>query len=202
MKVAAVILAAGRSSRFEDGHKLLAEIDGIPIIRHVCAAVAASGVDEIVLVTNEPDGAVARAAGAGRWRIADNPNASHGLSTSLRAGIENCPSDADGILVALADMPGITAAFIDGLLTVFKSAPDTIVFPQSADGVNGHPIIWPATLRADLQTVTGDTGGKTVLAAHKHLWRPVRCTDAGPFADIDTRGDLAAFIEPTGSGMD
>ena len=55
MNVAAIILAAGSSTRFENGHKLLAEIDGIPVVRRVASAIAQSDVGDIVLVVARMD---------------------------------------------------------------------------------------------------------------------------------------------------
>ncbi|MBS0232620.1 MAG: nucleotidyltransferase family protein [Proteobacteria bacterium] len=191
--MAAVILAAGRSSRFKDGHKLLAEIDGTPIVRHVCTALAASNVDEIILVTAGADDFIAKAAGTGRWRTVENPNARDGLSTSLRTGLENISPEADGILVALADMPGIEPALVNALISAFTAAETAIVFPASKEGRRGHPVIWPKSLFGALSSMTGDTGGKTILADHKNLWRAVPCENKGAFADIDTRADFEAF---------
>lgn len=193
MKVSAAILAAGSSSRFEDGHKLLAEIDGKPIVRIVCKTLAASDASEILLVTSEASGLVAKAAGNGRWRIVENQTAYDGLSTSLRIAVQNIAADADGLLVALADMPGITTPLVDAVISAFAESRSSIVFPVSTDGRRGHPILWPKSLFADLMNVSGDTGGKAILAEHRSLWRPIACASDGAFADIDTRTDLAAF---------
>ncbi|MFT3733360.1 MAG: nucleotidyltransferase family protein [Hyphomicrobium sp.] len=195
MTVAAIILAAGQSSRFEDGHKLLAAIDGIPIVRRVCSALAASNVGETILVTADRDGAVAAAAGAGRWRIVGNPDARDGLSTSLRVGLENIGRDVDGALIALGDMPGITTGLANELLAAFDSHRSAIVFPLASNGRRGHPVIWPKHLFATLAAMRGDSGGKSLLAEHKELWLPVPCDDEGAFADIDTRDDLQAFTD-------
>jgi molybdenum cofactor cytidylyltransferase len=130
LKIAAIILAAGSSSRFEDGHKLLVEIDGQPIVGYVCSALARSKVDDILLVTSEANGAIAKAAAVGRWRIVENPNANEGLSTSLRAGIQNIDPDSSGLLVALGDMPGIASELVDTLLSAFNRCQGrAIVFP-------------------------------------------------------------------------
>lgn len=194
MTVAAIILAAGRSTRFAGGHKLLIEIDGEPIVRRVAEALAASAVGEIVLVTPALDGPVAQAAGAGRWRTIENTQAAEGLSTSLRAGIEAIGESADGILVALADMPGIDAPLVDALIGAFKESDGrSIVFPVSAEGRQGHPVIWPRSLLPALSQLIGDTGGKALLAQHRDLWRPVATASSGAFADIDTREALASF---------
>lgn len=193
MTVAAVILAAGRSSRFEDGHKLLAEIDGIPVIRHVCRALAASHVGDIALITSESGSAIAKAAGQGRWRTVENADARRQLSDSLRTGLENVP-DADGVLVALGDMPGITTQLVNALVAAFKSKPDAIVFPVARDSRRGHPVIWPKALLPSLMNLSGDTGGRTILAAHSELWLPVPWDDERAFADIDTRADLQRFM--------
>ncbi len=193
MTISAVILAAGRSSRFEDGHKLLAEIDGAPIVRHVCTALAASNVDEIILVTSDMNDAVVKAAGTGRWRAVENPEARDGLSTSLRTGLENISPKTDGILVALADMPGIEPALVNALISAFSAEEPAIVFPVAKDGRRGHPVIWPKSLFRALASMTGDRGGKTILTDHKNLWRPVPCENKGAFADIDTRADFEAF---------
>ncbi|WP_414461701.1 nucleotidyltransferase family protein [Hyphomicrobium sp. DY-1] len=193
MTVSAVILAAGRSSRFEDGHKLLVEIDGIPVVRRVCQALAASDAADIVLVTSEANRAVAKAAGPGRWSVAENPDARDGLSTSLRIGLKSISQDADGLLVALADMPAISTELVNALVSAFLSNSATIVFPVASDGRRGHPILWPKSLFPELMTVTGDSGGKAILTSHQALWRPVPCDDEGAFADIDTRADLEAF---------
>ena len=194
MTLAAIILAAGSSSRFEDGHKLLVEIGGIPIIRHVCSALAQSKIDDIVLVTAGTDDAVAMAAQSGRWRQIENPNAREGLSTSLRAGLGSLEQTADGLLVALGDMPGITSKLVDALIMAFENDPGSIVFPASHDGRRGHPVIWPRTLFPALAKVAGDSGGRTILEAHQDLWRPVTYDDKGAFTDIDTRADLETFI--------
>ncbi len=192
MTVAAVILAAGRSSRFEDGHKLLAEIDRVPVIRRVCTALAASRVDDIALITSQSSGAIAKAAGPGRWRTVENADAPYQLSDSLRTGLKSVP-DADGVLVALGDMPGITTQLVNALVAAFKSKPDAIVFPVASDGRRGHPIIWPKALLPSLMNLSGDTGGKLILAAHSELWLPVPWDDERAFADIDTRADLQNF---------
>jgi molybdenum cofactor cytidylyltransferase len=194
VNVAAVILAAGSSSRFEDGQKLLAEIDGVAIVRRVCSAVARSNVSDIVLVVAASDGAVTRAAGHGRWRPAENAGAVQGLSASLRVGLQHIGQNADGVLIVLADMPGISGGLVDELIAAFaESEGRAIVFPLSLEGRRGHPIIWPRDLIAALEAVSGDQGGKAVLARYPERWRPIPCEDAGAFADIDTRDDLTAF---------
>ena len=194
MNVAGVILAAGSSTRFEDGHKLLVETGGIPIIRHVASALAQSRVGEIVLVTATKNDAVAKAAGPGRWRTIANPNASHGLSSSLRLGLRSIAENADGVLIALADMPGVTAELVNSLLAAFaESKSRMIVFPVAVDGRRGHPVIWPKELIPELMNLSGDAGGREIIARHRELWCPVPCEDLGAFTDIDTREDLAAF---------
>jgi molybdenum cofactor cytidylyltransferase len=202
VNVAGIILAAGASTRFKDGHKLLAHIDGLPIVRRVALVLAQSRLGEIVLVTAADSATVANAAGFGRWRTLENPNAGHGLSSSLRLGLQSIGEKAGGMLVALADMPGVRAELINSLLEAFEETGGrSIVFPLAADGRRGHPIIWPKELFSELSALSGDTGGREILALHRELWCPVPCEDAGAFADIDTHEDLAAFgqadLQPT-----
>jgi len=193
VKITAILLAAGRSTRFEDGHKLLAEIDSVPLIRRAALSLAHSSVEDIVLITATSATDIAAAAGPGRWRHIENPSAAEGLSSSLRLGIQSAKG-AEGILVALADMPGITAELVDTLCAAFTASEGRgIVFPIAPDGRRGHPVIWPRSLFSALESVSGDTGGKALLAGHRDLWRPVECNDPGAFTDIDTRTDLDAF---------
>jgi molybdenum cofactor cytidylyltransferase len=193
VKITAILLAAGRSTRFEDGHKLLAEIDSVPLIRRAALSLAHSSVEDIVLITATSATDIAAAAGPGRWRHIENPSAAEGLSSSLRLGIQSAKG-AEGILVALADMPGITAELVDTLCAAFTASEGRgIVFPIAPDGRRGHPVIWPRSLFSALESVSGDTGGKALLAGHRDLWRPVECNDPGAFTDIDTRTDLDTF---------
>jgi molybdenum cofactor cytidylyltransferase len=191
-KVAAIILAAGRSSRFEGGNKLLAEIDGSAMVRRVACEVAASPVNEIILVTGAGDGAIASAAGAGRWRHIINPEPARGLSSSLKAGLAALSADTGGALVILADMPGVTAALIAKLCEAFNAhGGEKIVYPQNTRGVQGNPVLWPHALFADLMQLEGDSGGKKLLAMRAHFCQPLHVSGDDAFTDIDTRADLA-----------
>lgn len=197
MKVGAIILAAGQSARFGDGNKLLAEIGGEPMIRRVALAVSASCIDEVVLVVSPSGGAIAKAAGEGRWRVVVAENASAGLSASLGSGLETLPADTSGALIALGDMPDVSTELTNKLVAAFAMCGgQSIVFPQDADGRQGNPVVWPRGLFARLQTLTGDAGGKSVLNAHTQLWHPVLTADAGAFRDVDTRQDLARREAP------
>jgi molybdenum cofactor cytidylyltransferase len=192
--LSAIILAAGSSTRFENGHKLLAEIDGVPLVRHVASALAQSSVDDIILITGANAADIIRAAGSGRWQSIENANTAEGLSSSLCLGIRNIDENSNGVLIALGDMPGISVELIDTLLAAFnESNGHSIVFPVAKDGRRGHPVVWPRALFPALAALSGDTGGKTLLLENRSLWRPVPYDDAGAFTDIDTRSDLDAF---------
>ena len=193
MNVAAIILAAGSSTRFENGHKLLAEIHGIPVVSRVASAIAQSDVGDIVLVVAAKESEVVKAAGPGRWKTIENPDARDGLASSLRLGLQSSDQATDGVLIALADMPGISAELVNSLLAAFAESSRAIVFPIAADGRTGHPVIWPRSLVPALEALSGDAGGKAILGDYRELWRPVPFADIGAFADIDTRDDLEAF---------
>src|SRR3546814_5652725 len=91
-----LILAAGLSRRFGGGHKLLAELEGKPVIRHVVEAALASSARPVLLVTGHQAAAVEAAAGDGGITRVRNAAYAEGLASSLQAGLRALPSDLDG----------------------------------------------------------------------------------------------------------
>lgn len=196
MKIAAIILAAGRSARFAGMNKLLAEIDGVPMIRRALFAADHASVDDIVLVTSPDGAAVSTMAGPGRWRVVVNPAAAGGLSTSLHAGLQSLDPGIDGALIMLADMPRVGLDLISALCHDFvANMGQRIVFPQSHHGEQGNPVLWPRALFDELLAVSGDSGGKPVLARHRELWSPHIVIDAAAFLDVDTQADLDKALQ-------
>lgn len=191
MKIAAIIVAAGRSTRFVDGNKLLAAFEGRPLIHHVVSAVCASPVGDIVLVTAGDGGKIAAAAGAGRWRHAVNPDAADGLSSSIKAGLASLDATTSGALIVLADMPRITSDILTCLCAAFIASDGTVIaFPQTEDGRQGNPVLWPRALFPELMALSGDVGGKAALARHPKLHCPVTVSGDATLYDVDTIDDL------------
>jgi molybdenum cofactor cytidylyltransferase len=194
MTITAIVLAAGHSTRFGADNKLLADTGDGPLIRRVLSAVALSPVADIVLVTGLDPGRVAAAAGPGRWRVITNPEPEGGKSSSIRAGIAAVTAQTDGALIVLGDMPGISAGLISDLMAKFEaSGRSAIVHPQAPDGRQGHPVLWPQGLFAGLSGLSGDKGGKALMAAHQALAVPHMVTGEGAFRDIDTLADLKTY---------
>jgi molybdenum cofactor cytidylyltransferase len=191
VSVAAIILAAGRSTRFENGNKLLASVGGVAMVRRVALAIAASKADSVFIVVDDVAGDVAGAAGSGRWTLVANPIAAQGLATSLQAGLAALPTGATGALIALADMPCNSTDLVDRLIDAFdRSGARALVFPVDRDGRRGHPVIWPRSLFAELVGVQGDKGGREIIEKHAEICLPVSIDDPGAFVDIDKRADL------------
>lgn len=191
MNIAAVIVAAGRSSRFGDDDKLLAEFRGAPLIHHAAAAVAASQIADAILVVGPHNDAIVAGAGQGPWRVAINNNPDSGLSSSIRTGIAALDRSIDGALIVLGDMPFVTAGLIAKLSKVFiVNHSRRIVFPVTRDGRQTNPVLWPRALFPELMRLTGDVGAKAVLAANPDLQAPVTIDDDIEAFDIDTRADL------------
>jgi molybdenum cofactor cytidylyltransferase len=187
--IAAIVLAAGSSRRFGADNKLLAGIDGRPLVLRVIEAIEAGGV-----TGHEPDQVAAATAARGR-RITYNERHARGIGTSIAAGIKALDDDVDGVLIAQGDMPAVDAALIATLCDCFADAGgDSIVYPVAADGRQGNPVIWPRRLFADLRKLTGDKGGKRLIEANGAA--VVRVAIAGEAAaiDIDTPAELDAYL--------
>jgi len=187
-RVAALLLAAGSSRRMGAANKLVATIGGRPLVRIAAEAALGSRAASLTVVTGHRREEVATALAGLDLTAIHNPDHAGGLSTSLRAGIARLPADVDGVVVLLADMPGITSAAIDRLIGAFQ--PERIVVPVVA-GRRGNPVLWPRCFFADLMAVEGDTGGRRLIEDNAAAVIEV---DLGPEAglDVDTPEALAA----------
>jgi molybdenum cofactor cytidylyltransferase len=187
--VAALVLAAGQSSRMGGANKLLAEVDGVPmLLRAVNAALASKAASVTVVLGHEADKAEALLAGR-RVNLVRNPDYALGMSTSLRAGIGALPADAEAAIVLLADMPRVSAVQVDRLIDAFEAQRPSIIVPRR-NGQRGNPILWPRAFFAAMQNVAGDQGARGVLEANAGRLRFVDMDDDAIHADVDTPEDL------------
>ncbi len=106
-RVAAILLAAGLSSRF-GRTKQLADLEGTALVRRAIDALQRSPVDEIVVVVGHRGDDVAEEIRKTRSKVVFNENYVEGVGSSLRAGVAALSRDADAALVCLADQPFIT----------------------------------------------------------------------------------------------
>lgn len=189
MRIAAIVLAAGRSSRM--GHfKLLTDVGGAPLLLHAVRAAIGSRARPVIIVTGNRAGDVAHAVRGLTATIVENTDYASGLASSLRVGLRAVPEDCDGALVLLGDMPQVTHAQIDRLLEAF--VPGRIVVPVHA-GRRGNPVLWPREMFPRMLALEGDAGAKRLLEEFAAAVTEIEIPDPGIFEDIDTPEALAAL---------
>lgn len=187
---ALLLLAAGASSRMRGGDKLLEEIGGEALLRRAAREAVATGLEVIVALRPDRPERDRVLHGLAVRRV-PVPDASDGMSASLRAAVAAAPAEAP-VAVLLADMPEIAAADLRALLAAFDAAGgSTIVRAAGEDGLPGQPVIFPARLKPDLLAVTGDAGGRDILRREEVLLVPLPGRRA--LTDLDTPEDFAAF---------
>jgi molybdenum cofactor cytidylyltransferase len=200
MTVAAVVLAAGAGSRFGGG-KLLALLDGRPILAHVVDAARAARLEPIVVVgppTTELDDLDL---GAVRRVVNETPQA--GLSSSVRLGLREFELDptVTAAVILPADQPRVRAAVIASLLAAMDETPDTpFVVARHIDDGSPNPVLARRTGWRLADELAGDRGFGPVLSAHPELVRWIEVAGSNP--DVDTPADLARLANAEGSPAD
>lgn len=201
--IGVVVLAAGAGRRFGGG-KLLAELDGRPILQHVLdtVRVARPGCRVVVLGADAP---------LLRSRIAwtdetsvENPRPEAGLAGSLRLGVRECLRTlpgALGVLVVLGDQPRTS---LDVMRALVAAIPDAVaqgawaVVPSYAGGDGANPALLLAEGLAKVPGLRGDHGLGMLLEAVPG--RAFRVPVSGSNPDVDTRADLEALADQGGAG--
>lgn len=190
-KVAALILAAGLSSRFGDGHKLLADLDGKPVLRHVVEHAQASSASPILLVTGHRAEEVRAAAGP-EVAVVHNSSYAEGLASSLRVGLNALPPGLDGVLVCLGDMPDVTSATFEALIAAFNPVEGRAICLPVTGGKRGNPTLWGLQFLPELLRLEGDSGARSLFGPHAEWICEVPVDDPGILHDYDTPAALAA----------
>ncbi len=195
-RIAAIVLAAGQSRRTGRRNKLLAEIDGQPMVARVVDAVAASAAATVVVVSGfEAERLGAALAGRG-LTIVHNPRFDEGLSTSLRTGLgalTQSGARVDGVMVCLGDMPGVKSRHIDALISAFDPLEGRAICVPVYQGKRGNPVLWGASLFAEIAGVAGDVGARHLIGEHAEVVCEVAIDDPGVLLDVDTPEALAAL---------
>ncbi|WP_422646653.1 NTP transferase domain-containing protein [Agrobacterium tumefaciens] len=188
--IGAVLLAAGCSTRMSHGrHKLLVEINGIPLVRRSALTLLDTGLSKIVAVTGHRHEKVSTALSGLPLYIGRNPDYAKGMGTSLAVGFSQPQfADVDGILVMLADMPDLRALDIQKLIRCFEADNGRSVVRACYRRSPGHPVILPRGCFAAVRLLDADRGATNVI---RDSGLPVSFCDIGPGAlsDIDTTED-------------
>lgn len=184
--IAGVLLAAGGARRF-GSQKLIALLDGEPVVRRAARTLARAVDSLIVVVGNERD-AVCVAIDGVTATIVDNVHWARGMSTSLMRGISAVPADAECALVALGDQPGIDAEVARAVVTRWRDTRSPIVVARYADG-RGHPVLFARELFGELLALEGDQGARALIERSADRVAVVDVAAAAP-RDVDTVDDL------------
>lgn len=211
LRVAAIVLAAGRSTRMGAQNKLLLPYRGAALILHAVDAVLAAGLTEVVVVTGHDAEAVSRVLASRAVSFAHNSQFELGLATSLRTGVralralshgivergvvergvvERGVVERDGALICLGDMPAVRSQDIRALITAFEGGQGREICVPMRAGQRGNPVLWPAIFFEELCALSGDMGGRRLLEANASCVRCVEVDSEGVLLDIDTPDEL------------
>jgi len=190
-RIAAVVLAAGRSRRMGTVNKLLIGVDGKPMVRHAVDAALAAGLTPVVVVTGHERDKVAAALTGLPVTLVHNPDYAEGLSTSLRAGLGALPPEAEGVLICLADMPRVSGVELKRLAGAFDPREGRAIIVPTRNGKRGNPVLWARQFFAEMRAVAGDVGARHLIGAYPELVAEIEMEGDGVLTDIDTPQALA-----------
>jgi len=192
-RIALLLLASGIGERFEDGDKLLATLNGEPVMAHAAKSLTSiplAGRYAVVGTSQTPRREQLTSLG---WSLIDNPDPARGQGKSLALGMTALSQQVavDAVLVLLADMPFISDAHLIGLAKTLTKSTNAVM--SQCNGVLCPPAIFSRTAFEKLQALDGDQGAR-------HLFHSLTLTKTYPLSahmarDIDHVTDLQAAEE-------
>lgn len=193
-QVAAVILAAGEAKRFRRSPgetKLVAELEGKPLVRHVAEAALASRARPVLVVTGHAHMQISRALNGLSLEWIYNRDLGAGLSASIKLAIGALPGTTRGAVILLGDMPFIGSSLIDLLVEAFNAAPvEPLGVVPVRGGRRGNPVLIGRGLFALVRMLEGQKGARDLIAAARENILELQTADSAIEIDIDTWEDL------------
>lgn len=186
----AVVLAAGIARR-AGSTKQLFELDGQPLVQHAIDNAAASRVDGTILVLGHEADRVRASIDPGKAVVVVNERYATGQASSLIAGIDALPTEAEAAVILLGDQPGVGAATIDRVIEAWHSSEKYLVLP-SWNGERGNPVLIARPLFPEIRQLEGDTGARAIFRKHAGDIEIVEFDVPMP-PDVDTAEDYAAL---------
>lgn len=190
LPVGGIVLAAGQSSRMPGSQKLLLDIDGVPLVRHVMEAASEGGCHQTVVVYAEED---VRQAIDGRAEMVFNAKSATGMASSLRVGLKAMRPEIEAAVILLGDQPLVGARTVATLLRAWRregSRPATAV--AQGERTWAPPVVLSRELWPRLMELKGDAGARQVLQGRPELLDIVPAP--GRSDDIDTPDDYAKIV--------
>jgi len=188
--IGSIILAAGRSTRM-GSNKLLEDLNGKPLVRHVAEAALASKVHPVIVVTGHQHEGVSAALEGLNLTFIHNADFADGLSTSLKTGVAALTTEVTAVIVLLGDMPLIPSAAINQLITAFEASPQKIAAVPVYEGEWGNPVLLSRTLFEEVSTLQGDAGARRLLNGRADDVLEVPIASDAVLIDLDTPEALA-----------
>jgi molybdenum cofactor cytidylyltransferase len=188
-RAVAVVTAAGSAERF-GGKKLLAPVNGEPLLDHTIRSLLDGGVTEVIVVVSaDTRRELARDVSAmndARVRVLENADPSRGMFSSIQIGVAEATGDA--LLVLPGDMPFVRSETVRAVIAKYRERP-AIVSPRY-NGKRGHPVVMPLTLRDEIAVTAPTANLHDVIHHHQDERVDLEVDDAGVNRDVDTRADL------------
>jgi len=163
--IAAVVLAAGQSSRM-GRNKLLLPLGGTTVLRRAVGTALEAGLAPVFVVLGHESDRVREALDGLPCTPILNEDYALGMNTSVRKGFRAVPDDAAAGVVLLGDMPFVIPAMIEELVARFRADARALVV-STYDGVVAPPILYGRSLFAELRALEGDGCGKQVVKLHR-----------------------------------
>jgi len=184
-----VLLAAGTSSRYGASNKLLATLDGDPLVRHAARSLCRSDLEGVTVVVGHEADRVRNALAELPLQVRENPDYEAGQSSSVRAGVRAAAdAGAEAALIALGDMPHVSPATVDALIDCYEWGAGTAL-AAAYRGTRGNPVLFDGRFFDALTDVSGDVGGRDILLSSPDAVL-VDVDDPGVVRDVDTPADL------------
>jgi molybdenum cofactor cytidylyltransferase len=188
MAVAGILLAAGSATRM-GRNKLLIELAEEPLVRRAARRALAAGLDPLVVVLGHEAALVGAALAGLPVRTVVNARHAEGMNTSLSAGVEALPAEAEAAVVLLADMPFVEPAQIAAVVARWRDTEAPLVASRYG-AAPAPPTLYARALFPRLTGGAGEGRGREVVRA---LGDQARFVDQPPsaLADLDVAEDVA-----------
>ncbi len=185
MRTAAVVLAAGKSSRMGT-NKLLLEVGGKRVLDHILSKL--SPIPTIVVLGHRPDDirGLAEAQGA---KTVHNPDYERGMSTSFQAGLGALPDDTEAVFMVLSDTFGFKRGLLARMVKALDENVDALIVSPIHDSKRGHPVLFRREILDEFKGLGVDETMKDVVNRHepRHIYVE---SDIWATIDLDTPDDL------------